>query len=150
DMLTIGLGNAGARDSFTRSGADEVLRQALIDELGADWKVEATRDTGPSSATRPASERPPRPRAAARPPQPASGAASAPDDVPPPDRAVSDPPPASNTESGTPAAGADHDEAEVSDDDTVVDDGSLSDQELLARELGAEVIEDIRHDTPGS
>jgi hypothetical protein len=48
---------------------------------------------------------------------------------------------------GTPPAresGAD--EAEVSADDTVVDDGSLSDQELLARELGAEVIEDIRHE----
>jgi hypothetical protein len=28
----------------------------------------------------------------------------------------------------------------------VLDDGSLSDQDLLARELGAEVIEDIRHD----
>ena len=38
------------------------------------------------------------------------------------------------------------DEAEVSDDDSVIDDGSLSDQELLARELGAEVIEDIRHE----
>ena len=42
--LTIGMVNAGARDSFTRSGADEILRQALIDELGVDWRVEAIVD----------------------------------------------------------------------------------------------------------
>ena len=44
-VITIGMVNAGARDSFLRSGADEILRQALIDELGVDWKVEAIIDS---------------------------------------------------------------------------------------------------------
>jgi len=37
----------------------------------------------------------------------------------------------------------------VSDDDDVIDDSTLSSHELLARELGAEVIEDIRNDVAG-
>jgi hypothetical protein len=36
---------------------------------------------------------------------------------------------------------------EVRDDDQVVHDAAVSSHELLARELGAEVIDDIRHDT---
>jgi len=37
----------------------------------------------------------------------------------------------------------------VSDEDAVVEDTTLSSHELLARELGAEVIEDIRDDVSG-
>ena len=53
--LTIGLTNAGARDSFGRSGSDEVLRQALRDVLGVDWRIDAVVDPtatggGPPSA----------------------------------------------------------------------------------------------------
>ncbi|GAA2759905.1 DNA polymerase-3 subunit gamma/tau [Actinopolymorpha rutila] len=42
--LTVALVNAGARDSFTRSGSDELLRQALRDVLGVDWRIEAIID----------------------------------------------------------------------------------------------------------
>ena len=38
---------------------------------------------------------------------------------------------------------------DISDDDAVVDEPGLSSHELLARELGAEVIEDIRDDVSG-
>jgi hypothetical protein len=34
----------------------------------------------------------------------------------------------------------------VSDDDDILDDATLSSQELLSRELGAKLIDDIRHD----
>lgn len=42
--LTISLVNSGARDSFTRSGSDEILRQAIIDVVGIDRRVEAIID----------------------------------------------------------------------------------------------------------
>jgi DNA polymerase III subunit gamma/tau len=173
-VLTIGMVNAGARDSFTRSGADEILRQALIDELGVDWKVEAIVDAETPPAPKAPRERAPRPTAKARPDDAdtASAPAERPDaDIAPPAWAVGDetaaetaaePPPrpsrASDVQAakaavrpmqnGGKAAGRDPEAgaSDVSDDDSVVDDGSLTDQELLARELGAEVIEDIRHD----
>jgi DNA polymerase-3 subunit gamma/tau len=212
DLLTIGMVNAGARDSFTRSGADEILQQALIDELGVDWRVEAIVDPdaapaaragGRDRSSRPASDQP-APPAAAPSTQPAtdssadwstdsSDVAAPADDIAPPAwaRGADDDSPAgldvsapssapaeSSSElpsesptgddpqsrrsraaeaeaakaavrpmqsGGKPAEGR-VDEAEVSDDDSVIDDSSVSDQELLARELGAEVIEDIRHE----
>ena len=43
-IITIGIVNAGARDSFTRSNSDEILRQAFIDVVGIDRKIEAIVD----------------------------------------------------------------------------------------------------------
>ncbi|MBR7679108.1 DNA polymerase III subunit gamma and tau, partial [Streptomyces daliensis] len=42
--LQIGFSNAGARDSFANGGSEDVLRQALSDALGVQWKVEAIVD----------------------------------------------------------------------------------------------------------
>ncbi|HEX4977321.1 MAG TPA: DNA polymerase III subunit gamma/tau, partial [Nocardioides sp.] len=42
--LTIALVNAGARNSFTSGGSEEILRQAAIDVIGHDWRVEAVVD----------------------------------------------------------------------------------------------------------
>lgn len=42
--LTIALVNAGARNSFTSGGSEEILRQAAIDVIGYDWRVEAVVD----------------------------------------------------------------------------------------------------------
>jgi DNA polymerase-3 subunit gamma/tau len=42
--ITIGIVNAGARDSFTRSGSDEILREAFIDVTGMDRKIECVVD----------------------------------------------------------------------------------------------------------
>jgi DNA polymerase III subunit gamma/tau len=189
DLLTIGMVNAGARDSLTRSGADEILRQALIDELGVDWRIEAIVDAEGVQAAKAAPERPPK-SAAEAPPIPAPSVAAEPtEEIAPPDWAVGGDagssetalPTSSDASDASDPAGApadaeprpsraaeaqaaraavrpmragskpqardpEVDESEVSDDDSVVDDGSLTDQELLARELGAEVIEDIRHE----
>ncbi|NYI05580.1 DNA polymerase III subunit gamma and tau [Allostreptomyces psammosilenae] len=41
NTLQIAFTNAGARESFVRSGSDEIVHQALIDALGVDWRVEA-------------------------------------------------------------------------------------------------------------
>ncbi|MFM2127647.1 MAG: hypothetical protein RIQ86_160 [Actinomycetota bacterium] len=43
-IITIGIVNSGARDSFLRSNSDEILRQAFIDVVGIDRKIEAIID----------------------------------------------------------------------------------------------------------
>ena len=42
--ITIGIVNAGARDSFVRSESEEILRQAFIEVVGLDRKVEVVVD----------------------------------------------------------------------------------------------------------
>jgi DNA polymerase-3 subunit gamma/tau len=42
--ITIGIINSGARDSFVRSESDEILRQAFIEVVGLDRKIEVTVD----------------------------------------------------------------------------------------------------------
>ncbi|MGI8578364.1 MAG: DNA polymerase III subunit gamma and tau [Nocardioidaceae bacterium] len=80
DVLTIGLVNAGARDSFMRSGADEIVRQALIDELGVDWRVEAIIDAAWDASPRTSRQVEPPPAVGSGPArwvaEPAEGAAS--------------------------------------------------------------------------
>ncbi len=88
NVLTVGFKNAGARDSFLGGGSEEILRQAAIEVIGADWKVEAivdpSADPGAGTAPRvtkagdgepaqpaPQARRPHQPRrAAARPHRP--------------------------------------------------------------------------------
>ncbi|MDX3855032.1 DNA polymerase III subunit gamma and tau [Streptomyces sp. AK02-01A] len=47
--LQIGFINAGARDNFTSSGSEEVLKQALAEQFHVRWKIEAIVD--PSGGT---------------------------------------------------------------------------------------------------
>jgi DNA polymerase-3 subunit gamma/tau len=148
NVITIGLVNAGARDSFTKSGADEILHQALIDELGVDWRVEAIIDAGTDQAPARTSTMTEPPVATA--PEPDDGA----DDA----RAarsngVQAAKGAIRTTRPAPTAGSTRqvtDEpnegvTDIADDDDVIHE--LSSHELLTRELGAKVIEDIRHDS---
>ena len=53
--ITIGIANAGARDSFIRSESDEILRQAFIDITGLDRKIEALVDPSIDQSSTPAS-----------------------------------------------------------------------------------------------
>jgi DNA polymerase-3 subunit gamma/tau len=43
-LITIGIVNAGARDSFVRSESEEILRQAFIEIVGIDRKFEVVVD----------------------------------------------------------------------------------------------------------
>ena len=43
-VITIGITNAGARESFMRSGSDEILRLAFVDVTGMDRKIECVVD----------------------------------------------------------------------------------------------------------
>jgi DNA polymerase III subunit gamma/tau len=53
--ITIGIVNAGARDSFVRSESDEILRQAFIEVVGLDRKIECTVDPSIDTTSTPES-----------------------------------------------------------------------------------------------
>jgi DNA polymerase-3 subunit gamma/tau len=120
DTLTIGLVNAGARDSFVSTGSVDVLRQALQDVLGVAWNVEAIVDptASPGLDAAPATEVPSSPKRGT----------SAPESV---RRAVKDGPPAK----------LDDPDADAHPDDPVID-SPLDPEQLLAAELGAKVIDE--------
>jgi len=190
NVLTVGFKNAGARDSFIGGGSEEILRQAAIDLIGADWQVEAIVDPSAEPGAEPRMQvtRPAVPqvaRATREPdPAPAAGAPDGPpdwarDDSPtPPLNAASvpasdpasDPAPASApapaarpdpgtiarargniqpTRQGTSAesdAPVDDPDVDAHPDDPDADDSGLDTTELLQRELGATVIEEITHE----
>ena len=174
-VLTLGFKNAGARESFAGGGSDEILRQALIDMVGADWKVEAIIDpsaepgaTPPTRVTKPAVE----PRMAAAPdptpavpdtpPDWAASGESSPQRPPSPEmvaeeRAKGAPRRAvAQAREGITAtrrgalqessAPPDDPDAEADRDDADADESGLQGAELLQRELGATVIEEIPHE----
>jgi DNA polymerase-3 subunit gamma/tau len=135
--LTLAMVNAGARDSFAGGGSDEIVREALIQVLGVDWKVEAIVDpsASPSAAAPAAPARP----APARSDAPAGRTSSAPGGEPPATSARAEGAQRAAAQGETAGAGAAAD-AEPSPDDPDADDAEVSHQDLLARELGARVI----------
>ncbi len=81
--LTIALLNAGARDSFLSSGSEDILRQAAVDVIGRQWRVEAIVDPGVQPGADPAGEpRITRPASASAPAAPPVPPAPAPDAAP--------------------------------------------------------------------
>jgi DNA polymerase-3 subunit gamma/tau len=151
NVLTVGFKNVGARDSFIGGGSEEILRQAAIDVIGADWKVEAVVDPSadPGAATAPRITKPASESTAAAPESPAERA------TPPAPPAKSAAPesiasarnniaPTRNGEK--PARPADDRDADVSPDDPDAEDNGIDGAELLQRELGATVIDEIPHD----
>jgi len=122
-VLTLGLSNAGARDSFGRGGSPDVLREAILEVLGAALQinpiVDAAADAPPQrSATPP-------PSSPASPPR--SAAAEAARANLRPMRSQATPP-------------EPEPEAEPSRDDAVVAEDAASADELMMKHLGAELI----------
>ena len=163
-VLTVGFKTPGAKDSFIGGGSEEILRQAAIDVIGADWRVEAivdpSADPGAGIApviTRPATDSVPEPAPTSSPPawvdtDDAGGdSAPSPDPVPtqrPAPEAIASA--RSNIEAtrsaGPPVKAPDTRDADVHPDDPDVEDNGVDGAELLARELGATVVEEIPHD----
>jgi DNA polymerase-3 subunit gamma/tau len=185
--LTIALINAGARNSFVSGGSEEILRQAAIDVIGHDWRIEAIVDPSAQPGADPDSEprvvrpavnpqgaspqggpQPPSEPAAPQqggaqqggPRQPGQpGGAGQPGSHPAapgqPPRPAVDPEAIASARSAiqsTRAPGAMQQAApsvsdeDVDPDDPDADDGGLGGAELLQRELGARVIEEIKHE----
>ncbi|MGK4581858.1 DNA polymerase III subunit gamma and tau [Kitasatospora sp. HPMI-4] len=171
-VLQVSFINAGARDSFVSSNSDDVLRQALADALGVDWRVECIVDPsggggggGGSSYTQsapqsgggggwgggaPQAPRPAAPMAAPQAPAPAQAPAPvqpAPSQVPPPAAPAAPPvrqqPVAPPPMPPAPMVAPEDDIPE--DDDPDLKEDTYSGQELIIRELGATVLEEIHH-----
>jgi len=162
-VLTVGFKTAGAKDSFIGGGSEEILRQAAIDVIGADWRVEAIVDPSadPSAGVAPVVTKPataPDPEPVAETPAVSSPPAWVDVEETP---AESEPVPAQRvapekiasarekiapTSNEAPGKVADTRDEDVSPDDPDVEDGGVDGAELLARELGATVVEEIPHD----
>ena len=133
NTLLLAMANAGARDSFGRGGSEDVLREAIVVVLGADFKIETMVDPGSGSAAQPRT-----PPAAEPPP-------SSPDSTPIPseprarDQARQGIRP-TRADRGPTETGPDERDAVASRDDTDLDEGTASHRELLTRHLGAEII----------
>jgi DNA polymerase-3 subunit gamma/tau len=128
DVLTLGLANPGARESFSKGGSSDVLREAILAVIGSAVRIETVVDANASDAA----EAPGRPAAAA--PIPAepvarSAAAEAARQEIRPTRSASSPTSAESTEPEP-----DRDDAELVEDDN-------SSEELLMKHLGAELID---------
>ncbi|MFE2047411.1 DNA polymerase III subunit gamma and tau [Streptomyces sp. NPDC059459] len=162
--LQIGFVNAGARDNFLSSGSEDVLRQALSEQFNVQWKIEAVVDPSGGSAPPPpagpsggyggpgggfggggfgsgggggAPAQRPAPAPAEQSSAPAPSPASA---APAPAPAPAPRPPAPERRPVSP-------EDDIpEDDDPDLDESALSGKELLVRELGATVVEEIAHE----
>jgi DNA polymerase-3 subunit gamma/tau len=149
-VLTVGFKNAGARDSFLGGGSEEILRQAAIDVIGADWTVEAIVDPSadPGAGTAPRVTRPAVQAAAegvVEPPAPADPPAARPAAAPETIASVRSS--IAPTRTGDrPAKPADDRDADVDPDDPDADDSGIDGAALLQRELGATVIDEIPHE----
>ncbi|MGW1722749.1 DNA polymerase III subunit gamma and tau [Streptomyces sp. NPDC002306] len=166
--LQIGFVNAGARDNFTSSGSEDVLRQALSEQFSVQWKIEAVVDPSGGGSTppatgapagyggggfgagtgagsggyggggAPAAQRPapaqPTPPAPAPAGPSAHSSSAAPAAAPAPRPAAPEPPPVS-PEDDIPE-----------DDDPDLDESALSGHDLIVRELGATVVDEISNE----
>ncbi|PWI41050.1 DNA polymerase III subunit gamma and tau [Streptomyces sp. ICBB 8177] len=171
--LQLGFANPGARDSFVSGGSEDVLRQAVNDLLHVEWKIEALVDPsggsgggggqggfGPSGSSGPQGggfPGPSRPSAAG--PAGAAPSASFAPSAPPAQSGPSGPPrgpqppqqPSSGPEpsrSAAPSAPEPPPVVSIEDDipeedDPDLDDTALTGHDLIVRELGATVIEEI-------
>lgn len=186
--LQVGFSNVGARDSFANSGSEDVLRQALSDAFGVQWKIELVVDAtggggggaggaGPAAgpgggfggggggyagggtyggggggfggggggfaqgAGAPAA---PRPQAAAPAPAPAPQAPQAPSGPAAPQQAAPAAPAQPYREPEPPSVSIEDDMP--AEDDPDLDDTALTGHDLIIRELGATVIEEIANE----
>lgn len=121
-VLTLGISNPGARDSFGRGGSDEVLREAILQVAGAALRIDAILDPSAEGTGEAAS--PVAPRATAPRPRPAAAEAARQNLRP--------------TQSA-PTPG-EPEEPVASRDDQDVDEAGGDHSELLAKHLGAELI----------
>jgi DNA polymerase-3 subunit gamma/tau len=124
--LLLAMSNAGARDSFGRGGNDDVLREAMVVVMGADFAIETMVD--PSAAPSAGTSR--TQSAAIQPPATPRQA---------PDSRVTQP------MNGAQPDTAEDPDAMASRDDSDLNEDAESQTELLARHLGAEIIAEEDH-----
>ncbi|MFI1723753.1 DNA polymerase III subunit gamma and tau [Streptomyces sp. NPDC020489] len=162
--LQLGFVNAGARDNFVSSGSEDVLKQALGEQFGVQWKIEAIVDPSGGGAApaqtgggmpghqasgggygAPAPGGYGAPAPAPRPATPAAPAAPTPASSAPPTRPPSQSAPAPRPTAPEPPPVAPEDDT-PEDDDPDLNESALSGRELIVRELGATVVEEFTNE----
>ncbi|MFE2544202.1 DNA polymerase III subunit gamma and tau [Actinacidiphila glaucinigra] len=174
--LQIGFDNPGARDSFANRGHEEVLKQAISEALGVQWRIEAIVSPGggpggggagggagpmgpgggsggprPAPASPAPSEQQPQQQSQQQPHQQSQNPGSPPAPPSPPAAAAA----ARAAVNAAPAASVyppvadepppvEYDMPE--DDDPDLDETALSGHDLIVRELGATLIEEIANE----
>ncbi|WP_406437623.1 DNA polymerase III subunit gamma and tau [Streptomyces sp. NBC_00631] len=159
--LQLGFVNAGARDNFAGSGSEEVLRQALGEQFGVQWRVEAIVDpTGGGGAAPPPSAGYGGGQSGGYGAPAASGygsAAPASPARPAPTQQVPSAAPAQSPPRPTPTAPAPAlaapepppvapEDDIPEEDDPDLDESALSGHELIVKELGATVVEEFQNE----
>ncbi|MFB8760557.1 DNA polymerase III subunit gamma and tau, partial [Streptomyces nigra] len=149
--LQLGFVNAGARDNFASSGSEDVLRQALAEQFHVQWKIEAIVDpSGGGSAPPAPGGSPGFGGGGAAPPPGGYGGQAAPRPAPAPSAAPaapSAPAPAPAPRPSAPEPPSVSIEDDIpEDDDPDLNESALSGRELIVRELGATVVEEITND----
>lgn len=130
-VLTLGMANQGARDSFGRGGSADVLREAILQVVGVSLHIEPILDVAAAAGAAP-SDSPglePEPEPASETPDPPTRSAAA--------QAAREN--LRTTRSGPGEAPPDEPEAEPTRADVSLDDDTSSD-DLLKKHLGAELI----------
>ncbi|WP_370131742.1 DNA polymerase III subunit gamma and tau [Streptacidiphilus sp. EB103A] len=163
--LQLSFEHAGTRDGFVNGGHDEILRQAISDSFGMAWRIDCIidpsvgRGPGPGSGGgQPAQQSQPMQQAAQQPqpPQQQYQAPPAQQFTPPPTQSAPPVPqpaaPAQPSPAPPPAAPVPDPVPLSPDDETIPEEeagygqGMVSGPELIMRELGATVIQEIDHD----
>jgi DNA polymerase-3 subunit gamma/tau len=137
NTLLLAMSNAGARDSFGRGGSEDVLREAIVVVLGADFRIETMVDPSASPGSTPRTPPAAEPAAPAPPPT----AFAEPVHPAPREQARQSIRP-TRTDPGEAKPEADDRDADARRDDTDLDDAVESPADLLARHLDAEIITD--------
>ncbi len=172
--LQLGFMNAGARDNFSSSGSEEVLKQALLEQFNVQWRIEAVVDpTGGGGGGQAA----PAPggygggaapggyggggggggygggggggyggaASTPAPQQQPAPSSPAPAQAPAPRPQASAPAPAARPSAPEPPPIAPEDDV-PEDDDPDLDESALSGHEMIVRELGATVLEEFSNE----
>jgi DNA polymerase-3 subunit gamma/tau len=124
--LLLAMSNAGARDSFARGGSEDVLREAMVVVIGADFAIETMVD--PSAA--PAAGAPRTVQATDKPPVTPGSAPEG---------------PKIHATNGARQDTSEDPDALASRDDSDLEEDAESQAQLLARHLGAEIIAEEDH-----
>ncbi|MCZ4123904.1 DNA polymerase III subunit gamma and tau [Streptomyces sp. H39-S7] len=162
--LQLGFDNPGARNSFANSGSEDVLKQAIVDALGVEWRIEAIVDpsggggtsggpgggfggtgggsgggtgggTGGGGSRPPAPAAPPAPSAPAPPAQPAPSTSSDPQGGPVQQASYAAPQAAPGRPQGPPPLMSDETPPPLEDDIPEDDDVDLVESPLSGYEL---------------
>ncbi|MFJ7157559.1 DNA polymerase III subunit gamma and tau [Streptomyces sp. NPDC101118] len=147
--LQLGFPNPGARDNFSSSGSEDVLKQVLAEQFQVNWKIDAVVGGSPAGAPGTAAGNP-----YAAPPAPVQPQAYAPAPAAPgphaaPYQAPSAQPPAAEPprahQPPAPVPVAPEDDVPEEDDPDLVE-SALTGHDLIVRELGATVVEEYTNE----